>query len=159
MNDNPFKDEWGTPPKIFKKLNKEFAFTLDAAASEDHHLCDKYYTKQNSGLLQSWNNERVFVNPPYSDQQIAAWVKKAFSERNKAEVIVMLIPVRTDRKYFHRYILNRTEIRFVKERIRFTPLAGQNAGCPSFPNMLVIWKRDNDRAGQRSIGDFKEWIK
>lgn len=69
-------NEWATPQDFFDELNSEFNFTLDPCATDDNHKCDKYYTKEDNGLLQSWDNERVFCNPPYG-REIKHWVKKA----------------------------------------------------------------------------------
>ena len=81
---------------------------------------------------------KVFVNPPYS--KISEWVKKAFYEsKNDNTVIVMLIPSRTDTKYFHNYIYQRTEIRFIKGRLKFS---NHNNSAP-FPSMVVIWRGAN----------------
>nr|DAP06890.1 MAG TPA: DNA N-6-adenine-methyltransferase [Caudoviricetes sp.] len=48
----------------------------------------------------------------------------------------MLIPARTDTKYFHDYILHRAEVRFVRGRLKF---GGASTGAP-FPSMLVIFR-------------------
>jgi len=48
----------------------------------------------------------------------------------------MLIPSRTDTKYFHDYIYQRTEIRFVKGRLKF----GDRKNAAPFPSMLVIFR-------------------
>lgn len=78
---------------------------------------------------------RVWCNPPYS--QIDKWVKKAFYESKKDNtLIVMLIPSRTDTKYFHDYIYKRTEIRFIKGRLKF----GDNVNSAPFPSMIVIFR-------------------
>lgn len=37
--------EWETPQHVFDKLNKEFEFTLDVAASDLNHKCEKYFTR------------------------------------------------------------------------------------------------------------------
>lgn len=76
----------------------------------------------------------VWCNPPYSN--ISEWVEKAFRETRKDKtIVVMLIPSRTDTKYFHDYIYKRTEIRFVKGRIKFS----EKDNAP-FPSMIVIWR-------------------
>lgn len=127
-------DEWETPEHIFNKLNNEFKFTLDVAASEELHKCPKFYTIADDGLAQSWAGERVFCNPPYS--QISKWVKKCYMEHKEhGGLIVMLIPARTDTRYFHEYIYHVAEIRFIKGRIRFSN-AVYNA---PFPSMVVIF--------------------
>lgn len=79
--------------------------------------------------------QRVFCNPPYSE--ISKWVEKAFYETRKDNtLVVLLIPARTDTKYFHNYILHRTEIRFVKGRLKF----GNGKNSAPFPSMVVIFR-------------------
>lgn len=140
-------DEWATPTDFYDKLDEEFNFTLDACASDQNHKCDRYFTKETDGLKFAWGGETVFCNPPYS--QIAAWVKKAFYEsKNDNTTIVMLIPARTDTQYFHNYILHRSEIRFVKGRIKFS---GSKNNAP-FPSMVVVFRGpQNKDNGQLSL--------
>lgn len=73
-------NEWSTPQDLFEKLNKEFLFTLDPCATPENAKCAKFYTAEDDGLKQSWDNERVFCNPPYG-RQIKDWVKKASEVR------------------------------------------------------------------------------
>ena len=47
-------DEWATPKLFYEELNKEFNFNLDPCATDINHKCDKYFTKEDNGLLQSW---------------------------------------------------------------------------------------------------------
>jgi len=58
------KDDWETPQIFFDNLNSEFGFTLDSAASDTNHKCDRYYTKENDGLSQEWDDS-TYCNPPY----------------------------------------------------------------------------------------------
>jgi len=130
--------DWETPPEIFDDLQKEFNFTLDPCASSENAKCEKFFTEEDNGLVKDWSNERVFVNPPYGSA-IKEWVKKCFQERNRADLIVMLIPARTDTTYFHEYIYHKAEIRFIKGRIKF--LGNQKgSGSAPFPSMLVIFR-------------------
>lgn len=79
---------------------------------------------------------RVFCNPPYG-KEISDWVQKCYEEGHKENtLVVMLIPARTDTKYFHDYILHRAEVRFVRGRLKF---GGASTGAP-FPSMLVIFR-------------------
>ena len=129
-------DNWATPQDFFDELKKEFDFTLDPCASEENHKCEKYFTKEDDGLSQDWGGDCVFCNPPYG-REIGRWVRKAYEEGHKENtVVVMLIPARTDTKYFHDYIMHRAEVRFVKGRLKF---GGAAAGAP-FPSMLVIFR-------------------
>lgn len=60
-------DEWRTPTNLFNELNAKYHFTLDAAANDNNHLCEKYFTKEKDGIKASWEYETVFCNPPYSN--------------------------------------------------------------------------------------------
>ena len=75
----------------------------------------------------------VFCNPPYG-REISKWVEKAYNENKKGIKIVMLLPARTDTKWFHEYIYKKHEIRFIRGRLKF------NDGKQSapFPSMVVI---------------------
>ena len=128
-------DEWATPQHIFDELNNEFGFDLDVCANESNHKCDDYYSIEDDGLSKDWSGRRVFCNPPYSN--IAEWVKKAFYEtKNNNTLVVLLIPSRTDTKYFQNYIYNRSEIRFIKGRLKF----GNSKNSAPFPSMIVVFR-------------------
>lgn len=71
--------EWATPQAFFDELNAEFHFTLDPCATPQNAKCPKYYTKEQDGLSQSWDGERVFCNPPYG-REIGKWIEKASRE-------------------------------------------------------------------------------
>jgi len=126
-------NEWATPQDFFNELNKEFNFTLDPCATKENAKCQKFYTFEDDGLKQSWDGQRTFCNPPYG-REIGKWVKKASEQ--VGGVCVMLIPARTDTKYFHEYIYNKAEIRFLKGRLKF----GGHSNSAPFPSMVVIYK-------------------
>jgi site-specific DNA-methyltransferase (adenine-specific) len=128
-------DQWATPQYFFDELNSEFHFTLDPCADEFNHKCEKYFSKEQDGLLQSWKNDIVFCNPPYG-REIYNWVKKAYEEYNKGAIVVMLVPARTDTKWFHEFIYKKAEIRFIKGRLKF----GNSKNSAPFPSMVVIFK-------------------
>lgn len=128
--------EWGTPQALFDELNDEFHFTLDPCATPENAKCARFFTREEDGLAHSWDNERVFCNPPYGTV-MPKWVRKAFEAKGGA--VVLLIPARTDTKYFHEYIYGKSEIRFVRGRIKFE---GEQvgSGAAPFPSMIVIFK-------------------
>lgn len=129
-------DQWATPLDLFQKLDQEFHFNLDPCADETNHKCENYYTKADNGLEKDWGGARVFCNPPYGTE-IKKWVEKSFRESQKDNtIVVMLIPARTDTSYFHDYILHRSEIRFIKGRLKF----GDSKSAAPFPSMLVIFR-------------------
>lgn len=133
------KTEWETPQDFFDELDSEFHFTLDPCASEKNHKCDKYYTKQENGLLQDWGGETVFCNPPYG-RDIKQWVEKCCFESVKNKItVVMLIHARTDTRWFHDFVYQKAELRFVKGRLKF---GGAKNSAP-FPSMIVIYRGNN----------------
>ena len=125
--------EWATPQAFFNELNKEFHFTLDPCSTHENAKCAKHYTKADDGLSKSWGGEIVFCNPPYG-KELPHWVKKCRFESRHAKV-VMLIPARTDTRWFHDHIYGKAEIRFIKGRLKFND--GKQAA--PFPSMLVIF--------------------
>lgn len=129
-------NEWSTPQKFFDELNNEFHFTLDPCSTHENAKCKKHYTIEENGLEQSWGGEIVYCNPPYGSE-IKKRVKKAWHESTKPNtIVVLLIPARTDTSYFHEYIYNRCEIRFISGRLKFND---GNSGAP-FPSMLCIFR-------------------
>lgn len=136
-------DEWYTPQVVFDRLNAEFHFTLDPCATDQNHKCPTYFTKENDGLQQSWAGHSVFVNPPYSD--VKSWVEKSYLSSLKPNTtVVMLVPARTDTKWFHRYVTKATEVRFIEGRLKF---GGASNSAP-FPSMIVIFKSASAPAPQ-----------
>ena len=128
-------DEWATPIDFFEQLDNEFHFNLDPCANEENHKCELYFTKEQNGLQKSWGGYRVFCNPPYG-REIGKWVEKCYKESQKDNtLVVLLIPARTDTKYFHDYIYHKAEIRFIRGRLRF----GNGKANAPFPSMVVVY--------------------
>lgn len=129
-------EEWETPQNLFDELNDEFNFDLDIAASEKNHKCKRYFTKENSAFehRNEWKGN-IWCNPPYG-RTIQKWIE-ACSEYNGLSV--MLLPARTDTKWFHEYIYKnkRVEIRFLKGRLHFN----NSINAAPFPSMIVIFKK------------------
>lgn len=128
-------DNWATPQEFFDKLNQEFDFEVDVCASFENAKCSIYYDRQADGLSQDWNGKRCFCNPPYGNE-ISKWVKKASESKS---LVVMLVPARTDTRWFHDYIYGKAEIRFIKGRLKF----GEGKNSAPFPSMVVVFNGDN----------------
>lgn len=126
-------DNWATPQDFFDKLNAEFHFDLDVCADKFNHKCDTYYTKEQDGLAMPWKGI-IWCNPPYG-RTIGKWVQKAYETFAWGGTVVMLLPARTDTKWFHEYIYNKAEIRFIKGRLKF----GNSKNAAPFPSMIVVF--------------------
>lgn len=144
-------DDRRTPRDFFDKLNDEFRFTLDAAATDENALCPHYFTVEDDGLSKPWAWHRVWCNPPYSD--CGAWVAKAWHEyRLGVKCVVMLLPAnRTEQKWWQRDVepyrdeRGPIETRFLPGRMRFDVPSGTysdpRGNRPPFGCVLVIWNR------------------
>ena len=127
-------DEWATPQDFFDRLNDKFHFTLDPCATKENTKCRRYFTTLDDGLNQKWSG-RVFMNPPYG-REIGKWIDKAYRESHtNAEVVVCLLPARTDTRWWHDYCL-RGQIIFIKGRLRF----GNAKNAAPFPSAVVLFQ-------------------
>jgi site-specific DNA-methyltransferase (adenine-specific) len=135
-------DEWTTPQWLFDKLNTNYNFTLDAAATQTTSKCSKFYTIEDDGLSQEWTDEVVFCNPPYS--KCFEWIKKGYEEvkAGRAQKVIMLVPARVDTKWFHSFCIDSnyvSEICFFKGRLKF----GNQKNSAPFPSMFVVFEKNN----------------
>jgi len=126
-------DDWATPQYLFDEWNAKYDFDLDAAASSNNHKCANWYgldhpdADRRDGLAQAWTG-KTWVNPPYG-KVLNQWVSHAAEQLSP---VVMLLPARTDTRWFHSYCINQ-RITFIKGRVKF----GGNANAAPFPSMIV----------------------
>lgn len=121
-------DNWNTPKSVYQTLDAEFGFDFDP--------CPEKPTAD--GLSIDWGAVN-FVNPPYSE--IEKWVRKGFSEYLSGKTVVLLIPSRTDTRWWHDCCMKASEIRFIKGRLKF---GGAKHNAP-FPSVVVIFKPTTTR--------------
>ncbi len=131
--------EWETPRELFGLLDREFHFTLDAAATPQNAKCPRFFTKAEDGLAQSWADERVWLNPPFG-RETPAWVEKAYQESQQSgAVVVCLIVPRTDTRWWHEYCSRAHEIRFLRGRVRFRN-PDNPSDRPQDPSAVVVFQ-------------------
>tara|TARA_R110002051_G_scaffold25654_1_gene62584 strand:- start:33 stop:491 length:459 start_codon:yes stop_codon:yes gene_type:complete len=124
-------DNWMTPPDLLEKLTEEYGELYDP--------CPAYHDFSFDGLEIEWSRDKVcFVNPPYS--QMKEWVKKSHDEWRAGSTVILLIPPRTCTRYFHDYINERAEVRFIKGRLKFVHPNGEDSKSAPFPSILCIFK-------------------
>lgn len=111
-------DDWATPKKLY-----------DYFMSRDYIDPCPLYSKEDN-LNKVYKYSKLFINPPYS--KINEWVK--FIKNNKAEnIIVLLIPSRTDTKYFQELLELKPYLMFIKGRLKF----GESKEGAPFPSVLL----------------------
>ncbi|RIH38471.1 DNA methylase [Shigella dysenteriae] len=131
-------DYWRTPFLLFKNLHREFIFSLDGAATEHDTLLPRFTDDIHN---QSWDGERVFCNPPYSD------TKTFLVKASEADLAVFLIPYRPQTIYWLKHIFTNPlchEIRILHRAVKYLPPAGHNGLTirSPFPSAVVVFKKE-----------------
>lgn len=117
---------------IFGELDKEFHFTLDAAADAVNHRCAIYFTKEQNALLQDWGQHTVWLNPPSADRNYPAWIFKCFAAASKGATVVALLRMECNSGWFAS-ILEKAQIRYLE-----IP-AGQTFACAECGKPLQLF--------------------
>lgn len=146
-------DLWATPQALFDSYNVTHRFTLDAAADETNHKCDDWLGP--GGLIEDalsvdWMG-RVWLNPPYS--MATEFLEHACRQSREHDVgSVILLPSRTDTKWFHTYVWYAPyqcvypwvkELQFIKGRLKFgSPEGGAVTNSAPFPSLVVTLDGD-----------------
>lgn len=130
------KEDWSTPDQIYHELDYVYGFKLDAAASPENAKCWNYYTKEQDALTRDWTryDGAVWCNPPYG-RQIGRWVEKCIATAEAGTPVVLLVPSRTDTKWFHAAFRAARRVLFVRGRLKF---GGAKAGAP-FPSVVFVF--------------------
>ena len=121
-------DHFITPERVFDYAKKEWNLNLKKMFDP----CP-YHAKFN-GLEIQWK-KRNFINPPYS--KLIEFVMKAhFQNRILGKTSYLLLPCKTDQRFFHFILRNDHLIKYFPFRIVF---AGQKKPSPN-THCLVIMK-------------------
>lgn len=90
-NGDDGKHYWLTPPELYATLNAEFSFNFDP--------CPYPLPAEFDGLTCEWGTSN-YVNPPFGSimhdgkkKGPTAWVRKAISEWQKGNTVVLVYPV------------------------------------------------------------------
>lgn len=157
-------NEWQTPPWLFSRLNTEFSFDLDAAASEVNHLCARYYTAEQDALKQQWGVDAkvAFCNPPYGRIGPRFLAYGAAQCRLYPDLTsVFLVPARPDTAVWQDHC-SQGEVRFLRGRIGFVNPTlpsyradgGFKVSPAPFPSAIVVFGA-KARAGQTFYVDYR----
>jgi len=137
------RQDWETPDSLYDQLHQEFNFNFDLAASLNNSKCDKFYTQDDNALNQKWVG-RCWCNPPYGgakENKLANWVSKGDAEtKNSESIVVMLIPARTNTKWWHKYCMTATEIKLLCGRPKFS---NSKHGLPQ-PLAVVVFSKHSE---------------
>lgn len=104
------RDMWSTPQEIVDWMESEFGeYDLDAAASQENAVCEKFYSKETNCLKRWWgSNKHVWLNPPYSNP--TPFIKKAIEQMEHNNQIDVLLPADNSTAWFYEAQKNAAEI-------------------------------------------------
>ena len=123
-----------TPKWVFDLLNVEFDIDVASPPGGVPWIpAKRYFTQFDDGLTQNWEGF-IWCNPPYG-RVINAWIQKAYEHSiNGGGRVVMLLPARTDTKWFHDYAI-KGKVEFLRGRLKF----GGSLSSAPFPSILVTF--------------------
>lgn len=119
---NASNENWTTERRLFDLLDSEAGFSLDAAASEENHLCDRYITAEMDAFVSPWAaGGPVFLNHPYGIGKTARWMKRAREQALEHRVpVYALSPASMGSSWMHHLVVPfAAEIRVLVGRVMF----------------------------------------
>ncbi|MGV8965358.1 MAG: DNA N-6-adenine-methyltransferase [Cellulomonas sp.] len=153
-------DDWPTPADFYAALDAEFGFVVDVCASSTNHKTSVYFgldhveADRRDGLAGDWAADAsalggaVWMNPPYG-RPIAHWMAKAVAAARAGAVVVTLVPVRADTKWWHEHVLaTGAEVRYVRGRLTF----GAATNTAAFASAVVIFRPSDVLGGPGPVG-------
>jgi phage N-6-adenine-methyltransferase len=145
---------WRTPKDFHRGLNYTYEFDCDVGASKENALNQNYLGLDNGrdAFTTPWGL-RNFCNPPYG-RSVGGWLKRGFLESRKGKLVVMLVPARTDTKWFRHWIWKKAnDVFLVQGRLKFDigrHFHEKTGWCEElhpapFPSMVVVYDPETGR--------------
>src|SRR5512134_4137759 len=126
------KMDWCTPPCVLDRVRRVGPIALDPCTSPTNP-CGAEASYSLHGLSLPWWG-LSYVNPPYGSA-LRRWVDKALEEAAREVEIIMLVPARTDTRWWGRAFEGAQACGFWKGRITFVGAPS----CAPFPSCLFYF--------------------
>ena len=138
-------EHWATPKELYEKF------------MSGGHIDPCPFHAQFNGLMFDYNNAKIYVNPPFKD--LSVWTDWIIKQANNNCIIWLLMPSRTDTKYFAKIFPYITDFYFLKGRLKYN----DGKGVSPFPSMLLRIIREDyvyvPRVHNVSLEEFIRGIK
>lgn len=148
-------DEWETPDDLFDKLNQEFNFIMDMAASKNNKKLKLFFTETDNSLNLDWSEFGgcYWLNPPYSRNLIKKFMHKVVEENFNGNVIVCLVRFDPTASWFKECVDGiACEVRMLPRRVKFK---GADSAY-NFPNCIVVY--DNEVFDGKTEYKYWDWL-
>jgi len=157
---------WYTPEKYIE-LSREVMGSIDldpASCNEANKIvkADKFYTKDEDGLLQPWYGN-VFCNPPYNFPNVEMFSEKMVDSYKSGKIKqgILLTHSSTDTRWWHIAFMSSSAICFTLGRINFLNANASEKISPLKGQTFMYFGENTDRFSESfktigSIGIFYE---
>lgn len=153
---NTLSQEWGTPENYVEAVNEFFGGQIDLDPCSNRYsivgATVEYMLPEHDGLRESWNFQRIYVNPPYGlDRRRGTGIKNwlyrcAQAHKDFGSEILALIPVATNTGHWKKYVFGKARaICFLYDtRLKFL-VNGKNGGKGApMSCAMIYWGGDFD---------------
>ena len=151
---NTLSQDWGTPDKYIAAVKRVFGGEIELdPCSNQYSLVGadvEYRLPKQDGLKQSWDFQKIFINPPYgSDQErgtsIKHWLYRcAIAHSQYSSEVIALVPVANNTGHWKKYVFGcATAVCFLYDtRLRFL-IAGRDEGKGAPMSCAMIYWGEN----------------
>ncbi|MBB3941716.1 transcriptional regulator with XRE-family HTH domain [Novosphingobium fluoreni] len=140
------KDKRFTPVALLTALEAVFGpISLDPCGHVESPVVAErriLLSEDGDGLRDDWSGKFCYMNPPFSGA--TAWLKRASEMHAKGavDVVVGLVPAKTDSVYFQTDIVPNCDVGFLRGRIQYGSATGAEVDKRNrapFATMLIAW--------------------
>lgn len=118
------KQTYATPVDFLTAVKLKLgirAFALDIAASAENAVADRFWTKKDNALVQSWKAAGwSWLNPEFA--HLEPWVGRAYQQsrlENGGAHIAMLVPAGVGSNWWQRHVDGKARVLLLNGRITF----------------------------------------
>lgn len=150
-------DHWETEQSLFDRLNEEFQFVVDLAASTNNRKVKKYLSldKKQDALKMTWIqfDGWCFLNPPYSRGNLSKFMEACADQSCEFGIkIVVLVRFDPSTEWFQKYVDGvAAEIRMLKHRVKFQ---GADSAY-NFPCCVAIYDGKKHRCSKYKLWSWR----
>lgn len=114
-------DDWKTPTPLYEAFMKK-----------GYIDCFKYQSKEDE-TKNYYYGKKLFINPPFSKlQKITNWI---LDQVDNQCTVMLLIPARTDTKYFKELLSRQPLVIFIEGRLHYN-----DSKAAPFPTVLLVYR-------------------
>ncbi|MHB8462289.1 MAG: DNA N-6-adenine-methyltransferase, partial [Vulcanimicrobiaceae bacterium] len=114
------RNAYKTPKWLVERISRLLGgIELHPCTSADNPcVAATFYAPDDDGILTPWNASRIYMNPPYGNP-IKLWARKALDAALSGVCVLILVPARTDSRWFQEALRFADGALLVAGRLRF----------------------------------------